>query len=449
MKTRPPCLEWREKLALRHEDLSPADQQALDAHVQTCNACATALADYHFFEARLDALPPPAIKPLPRLSPHFFEQSGKPGTRWREQEANTTPAPVFTRPAQRPRRHHRAASIVWRSLAAAAVICLLLASGLLFRTIYVARLAAHPGGDTVLNLNQHTDLVNAVAWSPDGKEIATASADHTVKVWDAQSGSLICTYFGHSGEVYTLAWSPNGREIASGSDDNTVQVWTFSNASGCASTPSLTYTGHTDMIDTLAWSPDGKEIVSGSWDRTAKVWDVATGKTRLTLPFTDSVTSVSWFHTGTNSTKIAIGDWNEMIQVGNWDTNTYQWTPLYSYRAKYGVNAVAWSPNGRYLASGNGNGTAEVWDTTTGALLCTYTGHTDAVNAVAWSPNGQEIASGSSDHTARIWSPFTQKTLMIYSEHTDVVYTIAWSPDGKEIASGSWDHTAKVWKVMG
>ena len=76
MKSRPPCLAWREKLALRYEDLSPADQQALDTHIQTCSTCAQALADYHFFEARLDALPLPIIRPLPRLSPHFFESAG-------------------------------------------------------------------------------------------------------------------------------------------------------------------------------------------------------------------------------------------------------------------------------------------------------------------------------------------------------------------------------------
>jgi len=73
MKNRPPCLEWREKLALRHEDLSSADQLALDVHVQSCGTCSAALADYDFFEARLDALPPPTIKTLPRLSPTFFE----------------------------------------------------------------------------------------------------------------------------------------------------------------------------------------------------------------------------------------------------------------------------------------------------------------------------------------------------------------------------------------
>ena len=257
MKTRPPCLEWRERLALRHEDLSPADQQALDAHVQTCQACATALTDYHFFEARLDALPPPAIKPLPRLSPHFFEQSGKPGPKQRDPEDSPTPAPTRTRPAHKPRRS-KTTSIAWRALGIVALLCLLLASGLLFRTIYLARLAAHPGGDTLFSLNQHTEIVFAVAWSPNGKEIATASADHTVKVWDEQSGTLICTYFGHSSEVYTLAWSPNGQEIASGGNDSTVQVWAFSNTSGCASSPAVTYTGHTGAVATLAWSPSGK-----------------------------------------------------------------------------------------------------------------------------------------------------------------------------------------------
>jgi WD40 repeat protein len=438
---RPPCLEWREKLALRHEDLSPADQQALDAHVRTCEICASALADYHFFEARLDALPPPAIKPLPRLSPHFFEQSGKPGTKER---ARSMPASRPARPPQKPRQH-KTASVAWRVLGIVALICLLLASGLLFRTIYLARLAEHPGGDTLLNLNQHTDLVFAVAWSPDGTKIATASADRTVKIWDAESGALICTYYGHSGEVYTLAWSPNGQEIASGGDDNTVQIWN----STCDSPPLLTYTGHTNAVYTLAWSPDGKEIISGSADNTAQIWSVARGKTLLTLQFSDHVFSVAWFHGNTNGTKIAIGDWNDTIQVGNWNVNTDRWTTLYSYRTSDAVNSVAWSPNGRYLVSGNQDDTAEVWDTMKGTLLYTYDGHSGGINSVAWSPDGQEIASGSNDHTVRIWSPFTRKTLMVYSEHSDDIWSVAWSPDGKEIVSGSWDHTAKVWKVVG
>ena len=446
MRSRPPCLAWREQLALRHEDLSDAEQQALDAHVQSCKTCAAALADYHFFEARLDALPPSAIMPLPRLSPHFFDQVERPQEHQHTQVARTLSTPARAR-YTRPPRPRAGARTVGRVLSVVAVICLLLAASLLFHSVYQARLASHPGGDTLLNLNQNTGAVMGVSWSPDGKYIATASDDHTVKVWNAQSGALVCTYTGHSDEVYALAWSPNGKFIASGGGDNTIQVW---DPLQCSS-PLLTYSGHTSAVMAVAWSPDGREIISGGWDHTTQIWSIATDKTVLTLPFSDTVSSVAWSRDGK---EIAIGNWNGSVQVLDWNTTTKTWEQWHFYRdsnAVGAVNALAWSPNGEYLAAGNDDGTVEVRNVNLSGDVITqaYSGHTDRVDAVAWSPNGNYLASGSDDKTVRVWNPATGKTLMVYTGHTNTVSSLAWSPDGKEIASGSFDFTAKVWKVAG
>ena len=438
MKTRrPPCLDWREKLALRHEDLSPAEQQALDAHVRACDACSTALSDYHFFEARLDALPPPAIKPLPRLSPHFFELSSRELSVQAEQLENNTPLPAPT-PRRSARKQNKVVTIAWRALSIAAVICLLLGAGALFRVIYSARLAAHPSGDTLLNLNQHTGIVNSVGWSPNGQQVATASSDGTVKVWNAQNGILICTY--NNGDViYSMAWSPNGKYIAAASGDNTVQAFSSANCS-----QSKTYTGHTSSVFSVAWSSDSKYLASGSSDHTALVWDVSTGDAIWSIPFNDFVSSVAW---APDSDQLAIGGWDTSIQI--WDLQTKKRLHAANYTDV--VNAVAWSPNGKYIAIGDANGTVEVRDTSSWKIICDYTQHTDHVNAVAWSPNGKYIASGSDDKTVRVWNPFspTMLTLMVYTQHTEDVSSVAWSPDGKEIVSGSWDNTAKVWKVVG
>lgn len=441
MNNHPPCLAWREKIALRYEDLSPLEQQALNAHLRICAACSAALADYHFFEARLDALPPPAIMPLPRLSPHFFEQletTPRDDHSLKEQEGFKSPCRRSTPTTIR----HPYVPAFGRALASVAVICLLLVSALLFHFMYQTRLATHPNGNTLLNLNQHTDLVAAVAWSPDGRLVATASWDHTVKVWNAQNGELLCTYFGHSGEIYALAWSPNGQKIASASNDNTVQVWDPTNCS----TPFLTYTGHSGAVYSVAWSPDGLEIISGSWDHTARIWNALTGKTLQIFPFTDVVSSVAWAHNGQN---IAIGDWNEYVQIIHQDTSSSNWKTLQKYRDNDAVNAVAWSPNDIYLASGNQDGTLQVRDVVHGRNVWTNNGHNDAVNAVAWSPDGTEIASGSDDKTVRIWNPFTRKMLMLYNGHTATVSSVAWSPDSRLIISGSFDDTAKIWKVTG
>jgi len=448
MKNRPPCLAWREKLALRHEDLSLDEQQALDAHLQNCPTCTRALADYHYFEARLDALSPPAIKPLPRLAPHFFDLHAES----EDVQAVLAVLPLVPKRARAPRPalKHRGLTVVGRVLSVAVLVVLLLASGLLFHAVYQSKLAAHPGGDTLLNLNQQTGVIYGVAWSPDGNYLATASADHTVKVWSAASGDLICTYTGDGDVVYALAWSPNGEYLASGGADNTVQIWYPRTCSG----PVRTYIGHTNSVQTIAWSPDNREIISGSWDHTVRIWDVASGKTlypSLSLQFSDEVYSVAW---SSNGQRIAIGDWNEDVEVLQWNPAKRNWQKLALYRdnnSGSGVNTVAWSHNGEYLAEGNQAGVVTVRKISTSgsSILMTYRNHTDSVNAVAWSPNGQLIASASNDDTVRVWSPFSGKTLMIYSEHTKTVNAVAWSPDGMEIISGSDDLTAKVWKVEG
>jgi tricorn protease-like protein len=213
-----------------------------------------------------------------------------------------------------------------------------------------------------LDLAHLPDSFRSIAWSPDGRWLASGSDDRTVRVWAAETGKLRRTLEGHTDWVRSVAWSPDGRWLASGLNDGTVRVW-------AAETDELrrTLEGHTDWVRSVAWSPDGRWLASGSDDRTVRVWAAETGKLRRTLEG----------HT----------DW---------------------------VRGVAWSPDGRWLASGSGDRTVRVWAAETGKLLQTLEGHTDWVRSVAWSPDGRWLASGSGDRTVRVWAAETGAELKVY-----------------------------------
>lgn len=452
MKFQPPCLEWRERLALRREELSFADQQALDAHIHTCEACAVTQADYLFFEARLDALPSPAIKPLPRLSPHFFTDTDQDLEEHAPQDTSKVQRRSNLILPERSQQKSKKASFFGRFLAIAIVTTLIVAAGALFGNFYLANQATHlAGGNTLCSLRQQTDAITAVAWSPNGKYIATASQDHTVIVWNAQSCKPLHTYLGHDAIVYALTWSPDSAEIASASLDFTVQVW---NALSGDSVPLVKYTGHHSPVFAVAWSPDGKYIASGGEDDTVQVWTASTGKwlwSYYNPNQTEPIDALAW---SPDSNQLATGSWNALVQILNVQTRTLSYT--YTGHSNT-VTSVAWSPNTNYIASASSDGTVQVWSTTPatiGQRVQTYTKHISNVNTVAWSPDGKYIASGGLDDTVQVWNAFTGTTIKIYSDHTSRINSIAWDPDpptkhSDEIVSGSDDHSANVWTVAG
>src|SRR5260370_4318627 len=208
----PPCIAWAEKLALRQEDLSPADQATLDAHVQTCPACQAAQTDYHFLDARLRALPPSALKPLPRLSPASVGRNARASN-----EVNVGRRPgsarraAYTTPAARtgPLR-----SLLMKAFSGVLVACVVLALLLLFGTRTIDTTVARPLGTTFYVYGGHSEFVNAVAWSPDGRYLASGSWDHTVQVWDVNTRALLFSYQHHD-NMDAPPWSPDGPYVTS------------------------------------------------------------------------------------------------------------------------------------------------------------------------------------------------------------------------------------------
>lgn len=298
----------------------------------------------------------------------------------------------------------------------------------------------------------HSDYVDSVSWSPNGKRIASASGDKTVQVWDASSGGHVLTYRHHTSDVLAVAWSPDGKYLASADVGSTVQVW---NATTGAEV--LTYHGHTDAVFSVAWSPDQTRIASASNDGTVQVWDATSGKTIVTFGskfvtkgFPLPWNTVAWSPDGK---RIAVGGNGDVLV---WDALTARNIVTYGYHGGV-VHQVAWSPDGKYLAIAS-DISVLVWDVANVKNVYTYAGHNIDVFSVAWSPDGRRIASASGDGIVEVWDALTGSHVYVYRGHTDyypghytsgsAVNSVAWSPDGKEIASAGSDTTVQVWPAL-
>lgn len=343
---------------------------------------------------------------------------------------------------------------------------------------------------------EHRYAVYGVAFSPDGKILASGSADKTIGLWSATAekqtglrssttGSVdktinpwkaarttsqwtssdgnvsntkhLKTLVGHRYTVHSVAFSPDGKILASGGEDNTIILWdtttgertrTLTSPAGPFVGPTDTLVGHTDTVYSVAFSPDGQALASGSADETIILWNTTTGERTNTLailtgPFagpidmpaghTDTVYSVAFSPDGKT---LASGSADNTIIL--WDTATGQYKQTLTGH-KRAVYSIAFSPDGRTLASGSWDKTIILWDTTTWKYIHILTGHEKVVYSVAFSPDGQVLASGSADKAIILWATATGKHIETFTRHRKAIYGVAFSPDGQTLVSGSAD----------
>jgi len=346
------------------------------------------------------------------------------------------------------------------------------------------------------SLAGHSHAVPAVAFTPDGSRIITASWDLTARVADAHVGTNLTTFFegrgfggflsiapspdgrvcalgggvmgfekaeagvhvielatgrelhkfeGHSRPIRGVAFSPDGTRIASSSFDGTVKIWPS------APLPEfLSLEGHDQAVWKVAVSPNGRYVATGSLDQTAKIWELQSGRPVLSLPVQFPVVSLAF--TPDSQRLITVGSeatarvWVLGLEESGLTTAPRRPDPALTLRGHdRTVTCVACSPRGRYFATGSKDQTARIWDSKSGRLLRTLRGHGDWVLSVAFSPDETRVATASADHTAGVWDVGTGRLVFTLQGHAGRVLDVAWSLDGKFIATGGQDAKARLW----
>ncbi|QLE59664.1 WD40 repeat domain-containing protein [Nostoc sp. TCL26-01] len=300
------------------------------------------------------------------------------------------------------------------------------------------------------SLNGHSGAIQSVAISPDGRLLASASSDTTVKLWDLSNRKLLFSMNSHSTVTRAVAFSLDGQTLASSSNvdvqDGNIKLWDVSTGSlkriigGGVST---------FRVNCLAFSLDGKVLASGQVN-TVKLWNWQTGEEIRTL----------WGHAIDVNTVVFTPDGKHLvagcsqgdIKIWEWQTGNLlrtlnQTSDLFGVIASFILQGLWWvtvSPDGQLIASCGYGQPINIWNFNTGKIISTLNHQSGGVHYVAFSPDGQVLASGGQDKTIKFWN--VKNGDLLYSfEHQDAVNCLAFSQNGKLLASGGEDKAIRIW----
>jgi WD40 repeat protein/serine/threonine protein kinase len=287
------------------------------------------------------------------------------------------------------------------------------------------------------SLEAHDGRVYDVEYSTDGKHLATAGHDKTVIVWLVESGNPLYKLEGHQEPVRAVAFSPDGSRLVSAGVDGTLRLWEVASAR-CLKI----LKGHKGKVYDAAFSPDGKQIVSVGEDKTLRLWKLPKGKMiHKTIGHSKAAFAVAFSPDGR-----WVASAGDDFVVRLWKVGAKR-PSVHLKGHKDGVVSLAFSPDGKLLASAGYDHTVRIWDVASGKCRLAIDGHKGFVNGVAFSGAGGHLASAGYDRTAKVWKIRPGRPLRIFKGHKGTIYGVAISPDGKWLASSGWDKTVRIFST--
>jgi eukaryotic-like serine/threonine-protein kinase len=287
-------------------------------------------------------------------------------------------------------------------------------------------------------LDVGTGPIWSVVFAPDGKTLAMGMDDGTVRIWDAERGVLLSRLKAQDGPVWKVAFNHDGTRIATVGDDGHLRLWDPTNSKD------METINLSSGARAVAFSPDGQRIAAGTRQGAVRVYNAADGTLLLTMAgHKGSVMALAWSHDGR---LLASASGDQTIKV--WDVSGTEIKEVDTLTGHTGgVYAVAFDPTRNVVASGSWDHTVRLWDVDKGKEIAKLEGHSEDVWSVAFCCHGKVLVSGSEDRTAKLWDPATGRELRTIRGHTGTIYSVAISPDGKTLATGSRDGTVKLWDL--
>ncbi|MCB0194199.1 MAG: WD40 repeat domain-containing protein [Anaerolineae bacterium] len=288
--------------------------------------------------------------------------------------------------------------------------------------------------EQIVSIGDRDYNVKTADFSPDGQKIVTASETQPVRIWNALDGTLYRELQGHVDIVWSATFSPDGKSIVTTSNNNIAQVFNVENGR-----QKIVLRGHSAAVRSAAYSPDSRRIATVSFDLTTNIWDGEGGQQILTIELSDPVEPAVFDPTGTlilaavrdGTAKIFDATSGEILQV---------------FRAhEEPVLSARFSPDGNRIVTTSEDWTAMIWDVRTNSKLLTYEGHSGIISRASFSPEGKKVVTASRDGTAQVWDTETGETLLVLDNHGTFVSTAEYSPDGTRIVTAGGDKTARVW----